>query len=184
MTHVAEGALLVAPLFVGFAFHGLCMRLGWLRGLAVPIDRGAIVKGHRLFGDNKTYRGFVCVALGTAVGFVLIGPHSLSPGPAFRRLECALLGLGVGIASMLAELPNSLLKRRLGISPGTQASGALGLAFHVLDQLDVLFGAWAILPIVVKPTLGRVLGSVGCVYIGHQLLTLLGYRLGMRATAR
>jgi CDP-2,3-bis-(O-geranylgeranyl)-sn-glycerol synthase len=184
MTQLAEGALLVAPLFVGFAFHGVCMRLGWLRGLAVPLDRGATLKGQRLFGDNKTYRGFVCVGLGTAAGFVLVRPDSVQLDPARRLPELALLGLLVGFAAMLAELPNSLLKRRLGIAPGAQTGGALGVAFHLLDQVDVLLGAWAALAVVVRPTPARVLGSIACVYLGHQLVTLLGYRLGMRATAR
>jgi hypothetical protein len=94
------------------------------------------------------------------------------------------LGLAVGAAAMLAELPNSMLKRQMRIAPGAQASGGRGLAFHVLDQVDVLVGAWAVLATVVRPTLGRVSGSVACVYVGHQVVTRLGYWLGMRATAR
>ena len=85
---------------------------------------------------------------------------------------------------MAAELPNSFLKRRVGIPPGAQASGMRGMAFHVLDQVDVVFGAWAVMAWVVKPTLGRLAGSLGTVYVGHQLISLLGYWLGMRTTAR
>ena len=40
-------------------------------------------------------------------------------------------------AAMAAELPNSFLKRRVGIPPGAQANGMRGMAFHVLDQVDV-----------------------------------------------
>jgi hypothetical protein len=36
----------------------------------------------------------------------------------------------------------------------------------------------------VPPTPGRILGSVLFVYCGHQLITLIGYALGMRATPR
>ena len=73
VTELAEGALLTAPLFVGFILHGLCIRLGALRGFAMPIER-------KWFGENKTYRGVICVALGTAVGFVLIDQRFLSKG--------------------------------------------------------------------------------------------------------
>ena len=38
---------------------------------------------------------------------------------------------------MLAELPNSLLKRRMRIAPGAQTGGIRGVAFHVLDQIDL-----------------------------------------------
>jgi CDP-diglyceride synthetase len=164
-SELLEGAILVAPLFVGFVVHGLCIRFGVLGELASPISRN-------LFGANKTYRGVLCVALGTAA--------------AFAAINASWLGLGfvVGAAAMAAELPNSFLKRRVGIPPGAQADGMRGLAFHALDQVDVVFGAWAVMAWVVKPTLGRLAGSFGTVYVGHQLISLLGYWLGMRTTAR
>jgi hypothetical protein len=177
LTELAEGALIIAPLFLGFIVHGLCIRLGALRGLATPINR-------QWFGENKTYRGVVCVALGTAVGFVVIAPPFLSIGSEHRSTELALLGLLVGAAAMLAELPNSFLKRRMGIAPGAQAGGIRGVAFHVLDQIDVVFGAWAFLAWVARPTVGRLVGTLGTVYIGHQLVSLVGYWLGMRTSAR
>ena len=177
VTELAEGALLTATLFVGFILHGLCIRLRALRGFAMPIER-------RWFGENKTYRGVICVALGTAVGFVLIDLRFLSTGGWHRATELALLGLLVGTAAMLAELPNSFLKRRMGIAPGAQTGGIRGVAFHVLDQIDVVFGAWAVLAWVVRPTVGRLGGALGTAYIGHQLVSLVGYWLGMRTSAR
>lgn len=180
----AEGALLATPLFFGLAAHGLCIRFRLLRGLARPIDRGAVLNGRRLFGDNKTWRGVACVALGTGLGFVLVDPAAVALPGTQRLLRTALLGVAVGGAAMLAELPNSLLKRRLGIAPGAQAAGLRGFAFHVLDQVDVLLGAWLVLGSVVAPTPERLLGSAACVYLGHQLLTRVGHRLGMRASPR
>jgi len=37
---------------------------------------------------------------------------------------------------------------------------------------------------VVTPTVGRVAGTLGTVYIGHQLVSLVGYWLGMRTSPR
>src|SRR4029453_11606840 len=37
MTELALVASLFGPLFVGLVFHGLCIKFGWLRLLAVPI---------------------------------------------------------------------------------------------------------------------------------------------------
>ncbi|MGE0453671.1 MAG: CDP-archaeol synthase [Vicinamibacteria bacterium] len=176
VTELGQGAILVAPLFLGFLAHGLCIRSGMLRALAVPIAR-------EWFGHSKTYRGIVCVSFGTAVGFTLLNPTLLSlahAGP--PRL--ALVGALVGAAAMLAELPNSFLKRRAGIPPGAQASGIRGLGFHVLDQVDVVFGAWVVLAWLTRPTPSRLSGSLVTMYVGHQLVSLVGYRLGMRTTAR
>jgi hypothetical protein len=85
----------------------------------------------------------------------------------------------------LAELPNSLLKRQLGIPPGTTADGvASSLLFYVLDQVDMLIGIWAVIWPFVDLTLLRVLSSVVFLFIAHQLVTLAGYHLGMRSTPR
>jgi len=171
---VSEGAIAMLPLFFGLAAHGLCIRFGALRTLARPISTS-------LFGANKTYRGILCVAVGTAVGFVLVRPTLLATADTIRL---ALVGFCVGAAAMAAELPNSFLKRRLGLAPGSQARGARGAAFHVLDQVDLVFGAWAVLAWIVAPTRPRLAGSLLVVYIGHQLLSVAGYWLGMRSTAR
>src|SRR4029453_19263538 len=168
-----EGAILAAPMFVGFVVHGLCIRFGVLGVLASPISRN-------LFGANKTYRVVLCVAVGTAAGFATINPSWLELGEGPRPARLALLGFVVGAAAMAAELPNSFLKRRAGIPPGAQASGMRGIAFHVLDQVDVVFGAWAVIAWVVKPTLGRLAGSFGTVYVGHKLISLGGYWLAHR----
>jgi CDP-2,3-bis-(O-geranylgeranyl)-sn-glycerol synthase len=181
--HLAEGALLFSPLFLGFLAHGLSMRFGWGRRLARPIDAGRTWRGRRLLGDNKTYRGVVAVALGTALGFAALGriPGAVPP---LSRAGAALLGLAVGAAAMVAELPNSALKRQLAIAPGAQATGWRGALFHVLDQVDVLVGGWLVLGWVVPLTAGRALGSFIFIYVGHQLASLAGYALGLRRTVR
>jgi hypothetical protein len=183
-----EGAALVAPLVGGFILHGVCIRFGLFRALARPIDGGAKLRGRRLFGDNKTYRGLVCVALGTAIACALFGwPGQSIPEAGARAAGAARAGLWgalLGGAAMIAELPNSLLKRQWAIAPGEQASGLKGAAFHVLDQLDVLVGAWLVLSLLVSITWQRVLGSAIFMYVAHQVITAAGYLLGMRATAR
>jgi hypothetical protein len=74
--------------------------------------------------------------------------------------------------------------KTMGIGPVPAVRKALERAGKTLDQVDVVFGAWAVMAWVVKPTLGRLAGSLSTVYVGHQLISLLGYWLGMRTTAR
>jgi len=171
-----SGTVLATPLFLGAVTHGLCIRFGLLRRLALPLDRGATFRGQRLFGDNKTWRGIVAVALGSALGFLLLGIPS--------RASALPFGLAVGAAAMLAELPNSFVKRRLAIAPGRQAGGVRGAFFQLLDQVDVVAGAWLVLAFAVRPTVARVSGFLIAVALVHPLLTAAGYALGMRATPR
>lgn len=157
---------------MGFAGHGLCIKTGFLRALARPIDGGAHFRGRRLFGENKTCRGIVVVAIGTGLGCLAVGRFGFG------------FGLLMGAAAMAAELPNSFLKRQLGIAPGGQTTGLAGAFFHVLDQVDVTAGAWLVLALRVRTTPALVLASLVFVFVTHQLITLAGYALGMRATWR
>lgn len=180
----------LAPLLVGLAFHGLCIKFGWLAWLARPIDAGATLRGRRLFGANKTWRGLVAVALGTAAGFgVQTVVHRVGDWRSVELLTYSNpgvvgLGLAMGAAAMLSELPNSLLKRQLGVAPGAAGRGAKGVLFYVLDQIDMLVGVWIVLGLVLEVTAARVLGSVVFLFVAHHVLTVVGYGLGMRATAR
>src|SRR5438094_8332250 len=96
---------------------------------AVPLDGGLTFRGRRVFGDNKMVRGFLVMAPATGMSFALLaallssspagltGLWPLSPG------SYALLGLWAGIGFMAGELPNSFIKRQLGIAPGAAAQG-------------------------------------------------------------
>jgi hypothetical protein len=54
----------------------------------------------------------------------------------------------------------------------------------VLDQVDVTAGAWLVLALRVRPTPALVLTSLAFVFVTHQVITVAGYGLGMRATWR
>jgi hypothetical protein len=180
-------ASLFGPLFVGLVFHGCCIRFGWLRSVAVPIDRGALLRGRPLFGANKTYRGVLAVGLGSAAGYTLQSAVPDLQPSAFRALPTlgvAALGFAFGVAAMLSELPNSLLKRQLGIDPGAPGRGPGSALFYVLDQIDFLPGAWLVAWPWVAPTVPRVLWSILFVVVVHQAISSLGALLGMRASAR
>src|SRR5262245_58035915 len=184
-------AYLFSPLLIGLALHGFCIKFNSLAFLCLPIDRGQKFRGKRIFGDNKTYRGVVVVGLGTAIGFGLqsLVLHQIA---SIRSVElfnysffkAMALGLAVGVAAMLSELPNSFIKRRFEIAPGSAAKGWKGLVFYVYDQIDFLLGGWLVLAIVVTVTVGRVLFSAGLLLVAHQLMSSVGYALGMRRTAR
>ncbi len=122
------------PVVIGGVLHMVAVRLDLWPGLARPLSR-------RLFGANKTWRGFVLVPLLTALGALVLlpvewalGPEALL-GPAWLLPAAALAGLGY----MLGELPNSWFKRRLGIAAGATPARGRQL-FMALDQLDSALG--------------------------------------------
>lgn len=183
---------LLLPLLGGALLHGLCMKYGWLAWLARPIDGGRALGKRPLFGHSKTWRGPATVAAGASVVWVLQRHvlHELDAVAAIELVDFAALpgwwfGAALGAVAELAELPNSFVKRRLGIEPGQTARGRVGgLVFYLWDQLDLLVGYWLVLSLVVPATPLRVLVSVAAVGAIHPLLTLAGYLLGMRPSAR
>jgi len=178
-------AWLLLPLVAGALVHGLCMKRGWLAWLARPIDGDARWRGRPIFGHSKTLRGLVCVAAGTAAGFAL--ERALLARVDTRAPTESLswwLGAAAGAAAELSELPNSFVKRRLGIPPGATARGALAVLFYVWDQLDLLLGYWLVLSLEIPITPTRVVISILLVGAVHPLSTLSGYLLGMRPTPR
>lgn len=180
-------AQLFGPFFFGLVLHGVTIKFGWFSWLYRPIDGGAVLSGKRIFGDNKTYRGLVVVSLGSAAGYSLV---SMIPGAVpnttahWSVVERATFGLAVGIAATLSELPNSFLKRRFDVLPGRSGSGAASVAFYIVDQVDFLLGAWIVVWFIEPPSLLLAFASAVFVLVVHQAISVAGWLLGMRSSAR
>lgn len=182
---------LFSPLLIGLTVHGFSIKYRWFSSLVRPIDGGKTFRGKRIFGENKTYRGIVMTGLGTALGFTLqaVVFHRWET---FQKLELldysgagiVFLGLLTGAVAMLGELPNSFIKRQIDIAPGATTGGVLNLLFYILDQIDYLPGVWIVFSFFTNVTLQRVIFSAVFLFITHQIISLLGFWLGMRKTAR
>jgi CDP-2,3-bis-(O-geranylgeranyl)-sn-glycerol synthase len=92
-------------------------------GLAMDFGRN-FSDGKRVFGNNKTFRGFFFgLAVGAAVGLV----------------ECMLFDypllfiLLTPLGALIGDLTAAFMKRRLGIAPGGM--------FPIVDQVDFVVGA-------------------------------------------
>jgi hypothetical protein len=125
-----------------------CAQVAWLaspwsRRFALPLDGGRTFRGRRIFGANKTARGLIVMVPATAAAFVLVSqvaghgrPEAAGLWP-LSPLGYALLGGWAGLGFMLGELPNSFVKRRLGIDPGARATGTAGAIWQfVFDRVD------------------------------------------------
>jgi CDP-2,3-bis-(O-geranylgeranyl)-sn-glycerol synthase len=122
---------------IAFIFPAYCANaVPVLAGGGTKIDFGKnFLDGKRLFGNNKTFRGFFFGWLvGLSVGLVecyFIPSHilALSNVLSLSIIFAALTPFG----ALLGDLTAAFLKRRLNIAPG-------GL-FPVVDQIDFVVGA-------------------------------------------
>ena len=168
----------------GAVAHAPILRYDLAPSLKWPLDAGAAPGGRRLLGDNKTVRGALTMAGGT-----LAATLALHRVPAYReRLPAELRAAGplphgglLGAAVVLGELPNSALKRRIGIAPGERAGSPLGVALAVHDQADFVLGAWPLLAPIWRMRARELVEAFAVVAGVHLVVNLAGYALGARS---
>lgn len=177
-----------SPLLLVAIASGLCVKYDCLSRLKSPLDFGRSLRGRRIFGDHKTWRGlvlnlFFCV-LGTLIQTWLMHQGYIPawlPLLDYRRFGY-LAGILLGIGMTMGELPNSFLKRQVEIPPGGKKEGPLGIFFFLFDQVDLIIGIWICLFLLVRPDLTLVLWSFLLTIVLHMMISVIGYSLGMRET--
>lgn len=111
----------------------------YLKKLQKPIDAGS-----NIFGNNKTYKGFLGYIIFNILFQVILGiiiPNNLIYKYLDNNvLNNIFLGFTFGVVYAIFELPNSFIKRRLNIAPGKQAIGYKKYIFIILDQIDSVIG--------------------------------------------
>ena len=184
MTTTARASWLVAPVLAAGLVHVAVLKTGALGRLARPIDGGRTLGGRPLLGPSKTWRGILLMPAVTALAVSLTVtlarrlPPDLSPF-SDRRVRPWLLGTVLGLGYCAGELPNSFVKRRLGIPPGGSAKRLRWLQYTV-DQTDSVVGCLVALRLVYRPrrpelVMAAVLGTGA-----HVLVDLLMRSIGLR----
>lgn len=152
LTNLAYMYVTLMPVIFAGIFNMVFCKLPVLGFFKKPMDGGKNYRdGRRIFGENKTWKGFVgYLFLGTLMTFIWGLICKASPALAshdFFYMEHEntvtfnlLTGLLIGFAYAVFELPNSFLKRRLGIEPGKTMKGWQKVLFVFLDQADSIFG--------------------------------------------
>jgi CDP-diacylglycerol--serine O-phosphatidyltransferase len=128
------------PTAIAGILHMLAVRADVVPTLARPIWRTG-------FGTNKTWRGVIVMAGGASASAALLAWIIQPTLP----LAPWLWGAGLGLVYVAAELPNSWIKRRMGIASGAQ-SARWPWVSAMADKLDsALLGA-VVLALFVAPT--------------------------------
>ena len=132
-----------------------------LKFLDQPVDFGFKIKGKRLFGQNKTWRGLffgslagiftgLCQARGIRVGFVL------------------------GLGALLGDLLGSFIKRRLNMAPG-EPHVLLDQTPYVLVPMVIYACFWPF-PLTFAQSLFLVLFSLWL----HRASNILYFKIGLK----
>jgi CDP-archaeol synthase len=180
----ACAGLLISSFVVGGACQSAWFAHPASRRFSKPIDGGKTIRGRRIFGDNKTLRGFLIIVPTTALAMVGFGFLAQKAGIAIWPLSMAgllLLGTTSALGLMLGELPNSFLKRQFDVEPGQPPKHRLGrILSAVADRLDSVVGALVGAAFVVDLSWKTI---VWCFALGppiHGLFSALLYVLGVK----
>lgn len=143
-----ELLLFATPVILAGIMHMIIVKFNVLPTLTYPLDHYKTYNNKRIFGANKTYRGLICMVLGSVLSmyiyynlihvFPAIKPYNLYN---FNLINPFGYGILLGTLYIIAELPNSFFKRQQSIPEGKNN----GWLPKLIDQLDsvvlIMFGA-------------------------------------------
>lgn len=159
-------------------------RFGW------PLDGGRTFRGRPVLGPNKTARGFVVMVPVTTLTFFGLGALAQAGvfGEGVWSLSVAQWG-GLGFAAVwgytLGELPNSFVKRQLGVDAGEAPKHPLGRrAAFVVDQIDSIVAALLVITCLVPTGWLYWAACLGLGALAHFLFNVLLYMIGVKERAR
>lgn len=175
--------LTMSPVVFGAAANMLFTKTSFFRKHRRPIDGGKMLGSERIFGDNKTWIGFLSYIICCTLAHLLVGllcrafgidsqnqMYSLCENTVPYNL---LAGALFGLSYALFELPNSFLKRRLRIPPSGHAKGLKGVFFFILDQIDSLIGCAIVIGILTDAGFLKLLQYVILGALVHVLVNSL-----------
>jgi CDP-archaeol synthase len=173
------------PVLGAAVLHAPVLTFDLFQSLKRPLDLGATFRGRRLFGDNKTWRGALFMTGGVVVAAALLSLwpwywHKLPDG--IQDAGPWVYGLLLGVSVVVGELPNSFLKRQLGIQPGAQRRDALGIALSIFDQADFVLVAWLLLLPLWTMSLGQAVIVFAVVAAVHMVINVIGFAIGARSS--
>lgn len=157
----------------------------------VPMDMNKnFIDGKRIFGNNKTWKGFfgylvlniICsIIMGIICNVFNLNEYNYFYSEVQNTLVYnILIGLLLGLGYSLFELPNSFLKRRLGIEEGKTAKGFKKYFFIFLDQADSVFGVVLVVSFFYPLSIIEYLLYVLLGAVTHILMNMLLYFMKLR----
>jgi CDP-2,3-bis-(O-geranylgeranyl)-sn-glycerol synthase len=174
-----------APVLGAPVVHAPVLTWDLLGPLKRPIDGGATLRGRRVLGENKTWRGALMMSAGTVTASVLLRRFDWYRRRLPAEVSAAspvLVGLLLGLAVVAGEFPNSFAKRQLDIPPGGRRRDAAGVAISIVDQADWVPTAWLLLSPVWRMSPRQAADVFALVAGIHVPINVIGYAIGARTS--
>lgn len=188
MEYLLQCFLMILPILLAGIFFIFIIKQDYFLFLKKPIDLGLKFRGKRIFGANKTLRGFFIMPIATFLSVVAIGylmnitSRDLDSFIFNYTLIGSYKSLFYGLAYSVGELPNSFLKRQLGILPGMRAKGRYKMKFfNFFDKSDSLLFCGLVLLIIYKISFVYVAGSFAMGLFLHFLTDLVMIKFKLKA---
>lgn len=148
--------------------------------LAKPIDFGKQLRGRRIFGEHKTFRGFVAgILLAEAIvtvqrvlyvhaGFI----RDISPHVNYQHVNVWLLGFLFAFGALGFDAIKSFFKRQVGVKPGG--------TWFPFDQIDYIVGGLLLSALVVDLPHSSYLWIGLIWFVLHPVSTFVGWLVGLK----
>jgi CDP-2,3-bis-(O-geranylgeranyl)-sn-glycerol synthase len=169
---------LLFPAFAANMMPQIASSLGIFPKLNYPVDHYKQLFGKRIFGDNKTYRGFV-TGVGVAIIISLI-QFILDKYGLIKVTELAgfgqflFFGFLSGFGALAGDTVESFFKRRLDIKNGRP--------LIPFDQIDYLAGFLVFTSQIINWTWPEIIFILICGAILNPLVNISAYFLKIKKT--
>ena len=172
--HIVDALLFFAPAGIANSVPVFANKIPILNRWTTPIDFGKSLFGHRILGDNKTWRGLVA---GTLVGGLVAYIEALTvfkvdPGATYVLTLSFVAGILLGFGALFGDAVESFAKRQLGIAPGK--------SWFPFDQLDYIVGGLAVSFPFVHVALTQYVWVFIVWFCMHLIASYIGYRLHLK----
>ena len=153
--YVASCLWFALPAYVG-NMAPVFAKMMFKERFATPVDFSKTVRGRRVSGSHKTYRG-ILAAIVVSVFIVLIQRHLYGVAGVqsislvdYSDINWVAFGMLMGLGAMVGDLAKSVVKRQLDMHPGE--------SWRPYDQIDFLVGALVFTSAVYLPPMRVILG--------------------------
>lgn len=163
------------PAGISNSIPPVAKKIPFLRDWKTPIDFGMEVRGKRILGQNKTWRGLLLGSIGGGLTAFLLYPALVSKNSTILTASPAsffLIGFLLGAGALLGDSVESFFKRQLG-----KPSGSSWLFF---DQLDYVVGAILFSLPFVRFSFSQYVVMAVTYFSLHILISYVSFKMGIK----
>lgn len=177
MINIAMMYVTLMPVILGGIGNMLFTKTTFYKSHRKPIDGGK-----NIFGNNKTWIGALSMIVQVAFFQVLLSYTAITKyNYIYENNENSfrlnlIIGLLLGIAYILFELPNSFVKRRFNIEPGKTKNWFS----YLIDQIDSIVGVTIVLCFYTDMTILKFLEYIILGAVTHSIINLILYLTKIR----